>query len=355
MTPKPVTSPVTSLYGSPADPPNCSRILHPDVRPDETFGSWFEATAALHGCTRSALAQALLAERGLHLPHGRIDWDLQPPQGLLEALERRLQPRLVRQLRESVPKAHRDWLPADDRGTFCADCLRVEGGPRQHWEHCQNVWAWTVVCESHQCPLRALSPLGLRLLGATRVGARGQNPSPAAVEGPSGNGSEPRRVSFTGSRESIRWFLEVQQLFRRPERGHPMMQYRLRGQVELDESVTRLIVRDLVMATWRSAVQAMKPSSKSCCRCGRSAAMALFSRNSSRTGPGPTVRSGSGHSEVVGTRRIARFGQCIPTPIAHRMTCDMHSGSPRGDPCALSTPQYGAVRAARTLAPFTPC
>lgn len=84
--------------------------LSASLHPPETLGSWFRATARLHGCSRWALAQALAAERDWQIPIRGIDWNLQRPVELMDALGRGAPAHFLTELRRQIPAAHRDLL-----------------------------------------------------------------------------------------------------------------------------------------------------------------------------------------------------------------------------------------------------
>jgi hypothetical protein len=209
-------------------------MLCATLRPQETLGSWFRATARLHGCSRWVLAKALVAARNRDFPPGEIDWDVHPPVCLLDTLAPRLPRRFLTELRRRIPAPHRDLLRPLDRGVLCTRCME-EGAQDPLWDRCEDLWSWTVVCAKHQCPLVGISWLG-------------KEPRPHVILERDGR-SVPDRLSVPLSAESVQWLMEVQQLFRPGGLGHRQIQYRFRDHSAFDESLARLIIRDLVMAT----------------------------------------------------------------------------------------------------------
>jgi hypothetical protein len=233
-----------SSGGAPVGP---GTMLCAPLRPQETFGSWFRATARLHGCSRLALAKALVAERNWDIPTSGIDWDVHPPLRLMDALGRRLPMRLLTELRRRMPAPHRDLLRPQDRGALCVRCME-EGAQDPLWDRCEYLWSWAVVCTRHQCPLVGISWFGKDPPEQLSLKQMQDNPRPHVTFERAGR-PMPRPLSAPLSAAAVDWLVEVQELFRPGGSRHREIQYRFRDQPEFDESLVRLIVRDLVMAT----------------------------------------------------------------------------------------------------------
>ena len=221
-------------------------LLCAPLRADETFGSWFCATARLHGCSRRMLAEALLAERGGSMPVATLDWDLGPPLELLEALEGRLSRTIIRQLRLRIPARHPDLLRIHDRWVICPVCLQEEGESGAPWARCAHLWAWTVLCPTHRCPLMGI-PRPVRGLSERIPPEVLQEDIVPPDRLNLGLLEQPPVIQF--SPRSLRWLWDVQRLFRPRPSHQDGVQKRLGGCSELDERLAQRIVRDLVMAT----------------------------------------------------------------------------------------------------------
>lgn len=228
-------------------PPGSHRMLWAPLRPQETFGSWFRATACLHGCSRLALARALTAERSEEIAPQGIDWDLQPPALLMAALEQQLPVDVVSELRRRIPAHQRDLLRPQDRGALCLSCMQ-EGHADPAWDRYENLWWWSVACPVHQCPLVGISwfredPPELRIFKHTPDASR-----PHITIEPTGR-PMPRPLAAPLTSVALGWMLDIQGLFGSQGSRPRQIQHRFRGQPEFDESATRLILRDLVMVS----------------------------------------------------------------------------------------------------------
>jgi hypothetical protein len=130
-------------------PPTPVRLLHtPQPYADETFGSWFRRLAAYQHASREELAGALLGKRPALLVQQPIDWDLHPPDGLIERLSR--SGTFDRNfLQVLIPSPSERLLRVHERAVYCPRCweedfraLKVH--ERRAWLDC-----WALRCVKH--------------------------------------------------------------------------------------------------------------------------------------------------------------------------------------------------------------
>lgn len=241
-----VNSPISATVLTTDRPSNggtCAALLHRDLMPGETFGSWFEAVASLHGCTRETLAQALLTGLRARLPRGPIDWDLHPPRALLRALKSRVAPDLARRLHRAIPAPHADLLRCFERGAYCPKCRGSAAGGDDPFA---GLWAWSVICEPHQ---------HLLIESATYLKRR-VAPRPTLAPLPCGCASDSPLPAYLANdyrilpdlNDTWHWLAQLQRVFRPPDRKvHERCPPD--NPVEFDENLLRKILRDLVMVT----------------------------------------------------------------------------------------------------------
>ena len=131
------------------------RLLNtPQPYSDETFGSWFRRLAACQHASREELAAALLEVSLASLQAHRIDWDAQPPSGLIErlihcaAIDRDTLEALLLPPSDSL-------LPVHERNLYCPNCWQEDlpaltVHERRSWLEC-----WAFRCPKHDCVLRS--------------------------------------------------------------------------------------------------------------------------------------------------------------------------------------------------------
>jgi len=123
---------------------------------EESFGSWFRRCARSYHTSRYNLMVAVLATVGEVPPEGSIDWDIDPPASLLEALAAQ-SPLLQSELEHLLIRRGPATLPPAYRDAYCPKCFMEDVAhgvlyTRRHW-----IDAWTLSCASHGCLLGRFS------------------------------------------------------------------------------------------------------------------------------------------------------------------------------------------------------
>jgi TniQ len=121
--------------------------------PEETFGSWFKRVAASHYVTRDELGDGLLAKTNRELPACAIDWDLDPPAELLDAVSSCLTRESRAGLEDMIPAMRPDHLRNRDRNAWCPKCWKNHIASGSVYVRKQWLRAWNTLCDLHRCPL----------------------------------------------------------------------------------------------------------------------------------------------------------------------------------------------------------
>lgn len=130
----------------------------PEPFDDETFGSWFRRLAAFQGSTRERLAAALLGTAPFSMREALdIDWDLNPPAGLIETVALSIHWPIER-LKSLIPPPSPHYLRVGHRGVYCHRCWEEDLRMLRVHERRQWMNPWSLRCERHCEALSEFKP-----------------------------------------------------------------------------------------------------------------------------------------------------------------------------------------------------
>jgi TniQ len=126
----------------------------PQPYSDETFGSWFRRLAACQHASREELAGALLGKPPQLLVRQPIDWDVHPPEELIERLSRCTTVDRGA-LQTLIPNPSERLLRVYERNVYCPRCWEEDFRAltvheRRSWLDC-----WSLRCVKHDQVLRS--------------------------------------------------------------------------------------------------------------------------------------------------------------------------------------------------------
>ena len=134
---------------------------------DETFGSWFERSAASYLMEVRDFASAILRVDGHKLP-GNFDLDCEPPEALLCSLAKYSSLRRS-ELERLIVQPTAAILSVTNRDAYCPQCFSDD---REHGVYYRRkAWldSWMISCESHRCALGRFEPVHYDDTNASRA------------------------------------------------------------------------------------------------------------------------------------------------------------------------------------------
>lgn len=118
---------------------------------DETFGSWFQRSAASYHMEERDFASAILRMDGHKLPR-YFDLDCKPPEALVSALAKYSSIRRS-ELERLIVQPTAAILPVMSRDVYCPQCFSEDREYGVYYRRKAWLDSWTFICERHSCAL----------------------------------------------------------------------------------------------------------------------------------------------------------------------------------------------------------